>query len=47
MPVEQYEIAPWFGQPGGGTQYRLVSPDGLGEKYSVTDAINDGYMVQH
>ena len=46
MPVEQSEIAPWFGQPGGGTQYRLVSPDGSGAKYSVADAIDDGYMVR-
>lgn len=48
--VEQAEIAPWFDQPGGGTQYKLVHPtnattaDGKPVPYSVKDAKRDGYM---
>lgn len=44
--VEQAEIAPWFDQPGGGTQYRLVDPDGGTEAYSVQQAIDDGFLTE-
>ncbi|WP_422745632.1 glycohydrolase toxin TNT-related protein [Mycobacterium sp. WMMD1722] len=27
--VEQSIAAPWFHQPGGGTQYRIIAPDGV------------------
>lgn len=43
-PVEQSEIAPWFGQPGGGAQYRLINPDGSGSKWTVQQAIGKGYL---
>ena len=26
--IEESEVAPWFGQPGGGIQYRLIAPKG-------------------
>ncbi|ULE35490.1 TNT domain-containing protein [Mycobacterium sp. IDR2000157661] len=26
--IEQSQVAPWFHQPGGGTQYRIIGPDG-------------------
>lgn len=26
--IEESEVAPWFHQPGGGQQYRIVKPDG-------------------
>jgi hypothetical protein len=26
--IEESEVAPWFHQPGGGQQYRIVRPDG-------------------
>jgi Tuberculosis necrotizing toxin len=26
--IEQSEVAPWFEQPGGGQQYRIIKPDG-------------------
>ncbi len=40
--VEKSEIAPWFDQPGGGTQYRLVSLDG--SPMSVADAVQSGLL---
>ena len=43
--VEQSPIAPWFDQPGGGTQYRLVDP-ATGGEYSVQKAIDDNYLVR-
>lgn len=27
--IEQSQAAPWFNQPGGGTQYRIIAPDGV------------------
>ncbi|OBB35848.1 TNT domain-containing protein [Mycobacterium sp. 852002-51961_SCH5331710] len=27
--IEQSQAAPWFNQPGGGTQYRIVAPPGM------------------
>ncbi|MGE2724402.1 glycohydrolase toxin TNT-related protein [Mycolicibacterium pulveris] len=26
--IEQSKVAPWFNQPGGGIQYRIIGPDG-------------------
>ena len=26
--IEQSQVAPWFGQPGGGMQFRITGPDG-------------------
>jgi hypothetical protein len=43
--VEKSEIAPWFGQPGRGTQYRLIDPNG-GPKYFVQQAIDDGVLFE-
>jgi Tuberculosis necrotizing toxin len=31
--IEQSQVAPWFHQPGGGTQYRIIAPPG--ERASV------------
>lgn len=44
MPVEQSKISPWFDQPGEGTQYRLIDPDGGPERYNVGMAKRDGYL---
>ncbi|MDD2029994.1 TNT domain-containing protein [Pseudomonas sp. 39167] len=40
MPVVQGEIAPAFGQPGGGTQ---ILPD-LSERYNVDRLVKEGYL---
>lgn len=45
LKVEESEIAPWFDQPGGGTQYRLVDPSGTTAKYSVELAKKHGYLT--
>jgi hypothetical protein len=40
--IEQSQVAPWFHQPGGGTQYRIIGPDG---KDAPVDALLDsGYL---
>lgn len=44
LPVEEADIAPWFDQPGGGKQYRLVDPAGVKKRYSVQDAIDEGFI---
>jgi len=44
LMVEEAEIAPWFDQPGGGKQYRLIDPAGIEPRYSVEKAIDDGYL---
>ncbi len=36
--VEQAEVAPWFDEPGGGTQYKLPM--------SVEDLIEEGYLMR-
>lgn len=36
------KIAPWFDQPGGGTQYIMI--DGNGNKYSVQRLIDDAFI---
>jgi hypothetical protein len=40
--VEQSQVAPWFQQPGGGIQYRIVGPDG--NNASVNDLLDSGYL---
>lgn len=45
LMVEEAEIAPWFDQPGGGTQYRLVDPSGKTNRYSVELAKKHGYLT--
>src|ERR1700722_14128746 len=40
--IEQSQAAPWFHQPGGGTQYRIIGPDG---KDAPVDALlESGYL---
>ncbi len=40
--IEQSQVAPWFHQPGGGTQYRVIGPNG---KDAPVDALLDsGYL---
>jgi hypothetical protein len=40
--IEQSQVAPWFHQPGGGIQYRIIGPDG---KSAVVQALIDsGYL---
>jgi hypothetical protein len=45
MTVEKAEIAPWFGEPGGGTQYRLIDA-ASGKSMSVTDAIANKWLTR-
>jgi filamentous hemagglutinin len=40
--VERSEIAPAFGQEGGGTQYRI--PEVSGRKVTVKDLLDNGYL---
>lgn len=40
--IEQSQAAPWFHQPGGGTQYRIIAPPG--EKASVDRLVEFGYL---
>ncbi|UUO01338.1 TNT domain-containing protein [Mycolicibacterium novocastrense] len=42
--IEQSQAAPWFNQPGGGTQYRIIAPDG--DEASVEALINWGYLKE-
>jgi Tuberculosis necrotizing toxin len=40
--IEESQAAPWFHQPGGGMQYRIIGPDG---KNAPVDALLDsGYL---
>ncbi|MEB3980851.1 TNT domain-containing protein [Mycobacterium sp. 663a-19] len=42
--IEESEVAPWFHQPGGGTQYRVIGPDG---KDAPVDALlESGYLKE-
>ncbi|MCV7225190.1 TNT domain-containing protein [Mycolicibacterium komossense] len=41
--IEQSQVAPWFGQPGGGVQYRIIGPDG--KDASVQALLDSGYLV--
>jgi peptidoglycan hydrolase-like protein with peptidoglycan-binding domain len=49
LAVQQAEVAPWFDQPGGGTQYKLVPPDGwnpdVDGTFDVSAAKRLGYLV--
>lgn len=40
--IEQSQAAPWFHQPGGGTQYRIIAPDG--DEASVDALIEWGFL---
>ncbi|NDJ91744.1 TNT domain-containing protein, partial [Mycolicibacter kumamotonensis] len=40
--IEQSRAAPWFHQPGGGTQYRIIAPPG--KDASVDALIESGYL---
>jgi hypothetical protein len=40
--IEESQAAPWFHQPGGGTQYRIIKPDG--NTGSVLDLIRQGVL---
>ncbi|MGV0747003.1 TNT domain-containing protein [Mycolicibacter minnesotensis] len=40
--IEQSRAAPWFHQPGGGTQYRIIAPPG--ERASIEILIQRGYL---
>lgn len=40
--IEQSDVAPWFHQPGGGIQYRIIGPDGKSAR--VNDLLNSGYL---
>jgi hypothetical protein len=42
--IEQSQAAPWFHQPGGGTQYRVIRPDG--KNGSVADLVAFGVLRQ-
>lgn len=44
LPVEEADVAPWFDQPGGGKQYRLVDPAGVKPRYGVEDALKDNFL---
>jgi hypothetical protein len=40
--IEESQAAPWFHQPGGGTQYRIIRPDG--KTGSVNDLLGFGVL---
>jgi hypothetical protein len=40
--IEESQAAPWFHQPGGGTQYRIIRPDG--KTGSVDDLLGFGVL---
>jgi hypothetical protein len=40
--IEESQAAPWFHQPGGGTQYRIIRPDG--QTGSVEDLVSFGVL---
>jgi hypothetical protein len=42
--VEKSEISPAFEQPGGGTQYRVVTPEGESIKVNVEYLLKNGYL---
>ncbi len=41
--IEQSVIAPYYGQAGGGIQYRIVGPGG--SQGSVNDLLQSGYLA--
>ncbi|MCX2934247.1 glycohydrolase toxin TNT-related protein [Mycobacterium sp. CVI_P3] len=42
--IEQSTVAPWFHQPGGGVQYRIIAPEG--ERPSVQTLLDWGYLKE-
>ncbi len=40
--IEESRVAPWFGQPGGGIQYRIIAPPG--ERPNVAALILRGFL---
>lgn len=42
--IEQSEVAPWFHQPGGGVQYRIIAPEG--QRPSVQTLLEWGYLKE-
>jgi len=44
--IEQSQVAPWFGQPGGGIQYRIIFTDATGKETtgSVQALLDTGYL---
>jgi hypothetical protein len=42
--IEESRVAPWFGQPGGGLQYRIIAPPGM--KSRVQDLIGTGFLEE-
>jgi hypothetical protein len=40
--IEQSQVAPWFHQPGGGIQYRVIGPDGADAP--VQALIDSGFL---
>ena len=42
--IEESQAAPWFHQPGGGTQYRIIAPEG--QEPSVQRLVNSGFLRQ-
>ncbi|WP_007468701.1 TNT domain-containing protein [Segniliparus rugosus] len=45
--IEESKVAPWFGQPGGGTQYRIIGPDGdLARTAKLDELIRTGFLVE-
>lgn len=45
LRVEESKIAPWFGEPGGGTQYRLLDTKS-GKAMSVEEAVANGLLMR-
>ena len=41
--VEQSQAAPWFGQPGGGIQYRIIGPNG--KDAPVQALLDSGFLA--
>jgi hypothetical protein len=44
--VEKAEVAPAFNQPGGGVQYRVVTPSGLTLRVDINYLINNEYLLK-
>jgi hypothetical protein len=42
--IEESRVAPWFGQPGGGPQFKLVAPTGITPR--VQDLIDTGFLEE-
>ena len=42
--IEQSQVAPWFGQPGGGIQYRITGPDG--KDAPVQALVSAGFLTR-